>query len=82
VIETLLNAGYLVIAAGGGGIPVVQNESGQLRGVEAVVDKDLASSLLGEKLGARLLVILTVHVPTGSGDRNNVRHIIVRPPPP
>ncbi|MAG93183.1 MAG: carbamate kinase [Planctomycetaceae bacterium] len=58
VIETLLEAGVVVIAAGGGGIPVVRKE-GRLRGVEAVVDKDLASALLGQELDARLMVILT-----------------------
>ncbi len=58
IIHRLLDDGVLVIAAGGGGIPVVQ-ENGRLIGVEAVVDKDLASALLGETLGARLLLILT-----------------------
>jgi carbamate kinase len=58
VIEQLLSAGVIVIAAGGGGVPVVR-ENGYLRGVEAVVDKDLASALLGKTLGARLMVILT-----------------------
>jgi len=47
-----------VIAAGGGGIPVVR-EQGRLRGIEAVVDKDLASALLGRALGAMLMVVLT-----------------------
>ena len=58
VIEQLLDAGVLVIAAGGGGIPVVR-ENGRLKGVEAVVDKDFASALLGEALGAQLLIVLT-----------------------
>jgi carbamate kinase len=58
VIRRLLDMRIIVIAAGGGGIPVVR-ENGRLRGVEAVVDKDLAAALLGETLGADLLVILT-----------------------
>jgi carbamate kinase len=48
-----------VIAAGGGGIPVVRDGDGGLRGVEAVVDKDLASALLAARLGAELLAIPT-----------------------
>ncbi|WP_339726779.1 carbamate kinase [uncultured Gimesia sp.] len=58
VIESLLRAGVLVVAAGGGGIPVIR-EGAQLRGVEAVVDKDLTSALLGTLIEARLLLILT-----------------------
>ena len=49
----------LVIAAGGGGVPVIRNEEGDLEGVEAVIDKDLASSLLARKLGADTFVIST-----------------------
>jgi carbamate kinase len=48
-----------VIACGGGGIPVVADESGDLHGVEAVIDKDLASSMLARELNADLLVIST-----------------------
>ncbi len=58
VIEALLQDGAIVIAAGGGGIPVIR-EGNRLRGVEAVVDKDLTSALLGTAVGARLMVILT-----------------------
>lgn len=58
-IRTLLEAGFLVIAAGGGGIPVVEEEPGVYRGVEAVIDKDLASALLAASLGVPLLVIST-----------------------
>ncbi len=58
-IRILLEHGVIVIAAGGGGIPVIRLSSGALEGVEAVVDKDHASALLGRILGARLLVILT-----------------------
>lgn len=57
-IETLVDAGHIVITCGGGGIPVVNND-GRLSGVNAVIDKDNASSLLAEKLGADYLIILT-----------------------
>jgi carbamate kinase len=61
-IRRLVNAGSVVIAVGGGGIPVVQNRKGELRelqGVYAVIDKDLASGLLAAELGVDLLLIST-----------------------
>jgi carbamate kinase len=58
-IEALLHTGAVVVAAGGGGIPVVRRADGTLEGVEAVVDKDLASALLASRLGAEVLLILT-----------------------
>lgn len=57
-IERLVAAGTLVVCAGGGGIPVVA-DSGALRGVEAVIDKDLTAALLAEQLGAEKLIVLT-----------------------
>ena len=57
-IRTLLDAGTLAVACGGGGVPVVMRD-GQLRGVDAVIDKDWASALLATALGAERLVILT-----------------------
>lgn len=57
-IEMLLNAGCIVVCAGGGGIPVVR-DGGRLSGVEAVIDKDLTAALLAEQLGADRLLILT-----------------------
>ncbi len=59
VIRLLLDAGVIVIAAGGGGIPVVRDEAGRLTGVPAVVDKDAASCLLAKNLGAEILMIST-----------------------
>ena len=56
---TLVDAGYLVVAAGGGGIPVVRDDDGRLRGVEAVVDKDLSAALLARSVAADVLVIAT-----------------------
>ena len=58
-IRALLDAGFVVIAAGGGGIPVVETAPGVYRGVEAVVDKDLASALLGAALGIPVLLLST-----------------------
>ncbi len=59
VIELLVSQGVIVICAGGGGIPTVQLEDGRLIGVEAVIDKDLASSLLARQLKADALLMLT-----------------------
>ena len=58
-IRALTAQGVLVVAAGGGGVPVVRDADGTLRGVEAVIDKDLASALIAVELGADLLVIPT-----------------------
>jgi carbamate kinase len=58
-IRMLVEQGVIVICAGGGGIPTMFDEAGTLRGVEAVIDKDLAAALLAEELGADLLVIAT-----------------------
>jgi carbamate kinase len=58
-IRALLDTGAVVVAAGGGGIPVVRRADGSLAGVEAVVDKDLASALLAAGLGAAVLLVLT-----------------------
>ena len=57
-IQALLGAGAIAIACGGGGIPVV-SRNGYLKGIDAVIDKDRASALLAERLGAERLVILT-----------------------
>ena len=58
-VETLANAGTVVIACGGGGIPVTAEEGNRLRGAAAVIDKDFASELLAEELDADMLIILT-----------------------
>lgn len=58
VIDSILAAGALVVAIGGGGVPVFERD-GVLEGVDAVIDKDLASALLADRIGASLLVILT-----------------------
>jgi carbamate kinase len=58
-IKTLASAGYVVIGCGGGGIPVVEDDDGNIRGIEAVIDKDLASSLLARTIGADLFMVST-----------------------
>ena len=80
-IETLIESDVLVICTGGGGIPVRLDDRGALHGVEAVVDKDAASALLAELLGADLLLLLTdvSGVATGWGTRD--QHLIRRAGP-
>jgi carbamate kinase len=58
-VKRLLESGEVVIAAGGGGIPVIVEEGGSLEGVDAVVDKDLASSVLALDIKADYLIMLT-----------------------
>ena len=59
MIKLLADSGAIVVCAGGGGIPVVHDDKGALRGVEAVVDKDLTAALLARDMTADALVILT-----------------------
>ncbi|WP_457741994.1 carbamate kinase [Thermococcus sp.] len=58
IIQNLVEKGFIVIASGGGGVPVVE-EDGKLRGVEAVIDKDLAGEKLAEEVKADIFMILT-----------------------
>ena len=58
-ILNLLDSDFIVVACGGGGIPVVRGADGRLRGVEAVVDKDYCAGLLAEAVGADTLLVLT-----------------------
>ena len=59
IIKSLVNSGVIVIAAGGGGVPVYYDDKGMLRGLEAVIDKDAASALLGSRIGADEFYMLT-----------------------
>ena len=58
-IRAMVEKGIIVVAAGGGGIPVFLNSSGYVEGVEAVIDKDFASSLISKEAGVDLFIILT-----------------------
>jgi len=58
-IRKLAQDGYVVVACGGGGIPVIEDAGGDLQGVEAVIDKDLSSSLLARSMGADTLILPT-----------------------
>jgi carbamate kinase len=58
-IKSLVDNGTIVIAAGGGGIPVYIDEKGNYEGLDAVIDKDLASAVLGKEIGSEILIILT-----------------------
>ncbi|GAA1157669.1 carbamate kinase [Ornithinicoccus hortensis] len=59
LIDHLLDESIIVVCAGGGGVPVVRTETGDLRGVEAVIDKDLSAALLASRLKADRLLVLT-----------------------
>lgn len=59
LIDHLLDESIIVVCAGGGGVPVVRTETGDLRGVEAVIDKDLSAALLAHRLKADRLLVLT-----------------------
>jgi carbamate kinase len=78
-LRLLVQQGYVVIAAGGGGIPVMQNAEGDLEGVEAVIDKDLGSSLLARNLGADTFIISTavdeVYLNFGREDQEALRQV-------
>lgn len=79
-IKTLIEANELVIAGGGGGVPVVETEEG-LKGVPAVIDKDRSSALLADNVGASKLIILTavdyVAINFNKPDQKNLENISV-----
>ncbi len=78
-IRSLLEQGVIVICAGGGGIPTMYDADRRLQGVEAVIDKDLASALLAEELDADLLVIATdvdgVYTGWGTPDQHRLGRV-------
>ncbi|MGM8211882.1 carbamate kinase [Virgibacillus sp. W0430] len=81
-IKTLIKSGYVVIAAGGGGIPVVKTNSNTYSGVDAVIDKDFATSLLAEQIGAEILIITTgvpqVYINFGKENQEALKLITVQ----
>ena len=78
IIEQLIKLGCLVIAAGGGGVPVVVTDHG-LRGIEAVIDKDRSASVLADMIGADELLILTsvdaVKIGFGTPEETSLRNV-------
>ncbi len=81
IIRHLVDMGIIVIAAGGGGVPVYKDERGWLEGVDAVIDKDLASAVLGKEIGAQQLLILTgvdkVAIGFGTPQQRNIDTLTV-----
>ncbi len=81
IIRELVSSGVIVIAAGGGGIPVFYEEDGRLEGMDAVIDKDRASAVLGLDIGAHTLLILTetdgVYVNFRKKDQRKLRRLTV-----
>ncbi len=77
VIKDLFESGVIVIASGGGGVPVISDVGGDIRGVEAVIDKDLAGEKLAESVGADLFMILTdvdqVYLNFGKKDQTGLK---------
>ncbi len=59
VIRLLIDAGYIIVAVGGGGIPVIKADNGTFSGIDAVIDKDFATSLLAEQIQADALIMTT-----------------------
>lgn len=79
VIKELIDAGHIVIAVGGGGVPAFKDHEDNLEGLDAVIDKDKASALLGTQIGAELLYIFTnverVALNFGKPDEEALAHI-------
>ncbi len=80
-VEELIRKGFVVITVGGGGIPVVENERGELEGIAAVIDKDYASSLLARSIKADLFLISTavekVYLNYGKPDQKAIDRMTV-----
>lgn len=80
VIKNLVDNGYIVVSAGGGGVPVI-DEGGQLKGVEAVIDKDFASQTLAEDVDADIFLVLTgvdnVYVNFNKENQEKLEHVTV-----
>jgi|SRR5690625_343015 len=78
-IRLLAESGFIVVCAGGGGIPVIRNEQGHLEGIEAVIDKDLAAGLLADELQADAFLMLTdvdaVYLDWGTPEQRRIRAI-------
>lgn len=79
VIRQLVSSGVVTIAAGGGGVPVAEGADGNLRGVDAVIDKDLSTALLAKEIGAERFVDLTgeemVYLDYGRPSQRGIREM-------
>lgn len=82
IIKSLIDSGYVVIAVGGGGIPVIKTEIETYKGVDAVIDKDFATSLLADQIDATTLIITTgvpsVYVNFGKSNQKELKNITVK----
>ncbi len=82
LVQVLARRGTVVIAGGGGGIPVIRDSSGVRRGVEAVIDKDLTTAHMGNVLGIGLMIILTavpkVAINFGTPEQIELDHVTMR----
>jgi len=78
----MIKDGTIVVAAGGGGIPIVRDESGRIKGIEAVIDKDRASALLAKLIEADALVILTgvdyAYINFGRDNQKELKELTVK----
>lgn len=78
-IRQLVDSGAMVIASGGGGIPVIRNEQGRLEGSEAVIDKDMSASIMAAELDADALLILTdapsIALDWGTPDQKEIKEV-------
>ncbi len=81
IIKDLIQKGYLVIAAGGGGIPVFRDRKGKIHGIEAVIDKDYAAGIIAKEVGVDLFIILTdideVYLNYGTRNQKAIRSMNV-----
>lgn len=81
LIQDLIKKGYVVIAAGGGGIPVYRDRAGKLHGIEAVIDKDYAAGIIAKQIGVDLFIILTdideVYLNFGKEDQKPIASMTV-----
>ena len=81
-IKELIERDFVVVAVGGGGIPVISNEKGILSGVQAVIDKDIASAVLAKEIAADLFVISTavekVYINFGRPDQSPIDRMTVK----
>ena len=78
-IRQLVDSGAMVIASGGGGIPVIRNDQGKLEGSEAVIDKDMSASIVAAELDADALLILTdapsIALDWGTPDQKEIKEV-------